>query len=76
MAAAPIEVGLRSNPETTLLAKAIDERSNETTLVLVGLKGEIYVIARDNIAAIKMDPNAADEFFGTQLADAGAGAAT
>ncbi len=34
------------------------------------------MIARDKISAIKMDSNAADEFFGKQLTDARAGTAS
>lgn len=65
MPSAPIEVRLKSDPHTSISAAAIDDRSNETLLALVGLKGEIVVIARDDIATIVMDSSAANEFFDT-----------
>ena len=68
--AAPIEVRLKSDPHASISVAAIDERSSETLLALVGLKGEIVVIARDNIAMIVMDSGAANEFFDTQFDDA------
>ena len=74
--AAPIEVRLKSDPHTGISAAAIDERSTETLLALVGLKGEIVVIARENIAMIVMDADAANEFFDTLFDDADAEAAT
>ena len=69
MPSAPIEVRLKSDPHTGISAAAIDDRSNETLLALVGLKGEIVVIARDDIAMIVMDSSAANEFFDTQPDD-------
>ena len=64
---ATIEVRLKSSPQTSISATAIDERSNKTMLALVGLKAEIVVIARDNIAVISMDSDTATKFLATQL---------
>ena len=52
---APIEIRLKISSQTAISAKAVDDRSNETTLVVVGLKDEIIAIPRDNIALVSMD---------------------
>lgn len=53
-ATAPKEVGLKISSQTAISAKTVDDRSNETTLIVVGLKDEIIAIPRDNIALVVM----------------------
>jgi hypothetical protein len=50
---------LKISSQTAISAKAIDDRSNETTLIVVGPKDEIIAIPRDNIAFVVMDRHAA-----------------
>ena len=60
---APIEVRLKISSQTAISAKTVDDRSNETTLIVVGLKDEIIAIPRDNIALVVMDRHAAEVYF-------------
>lgn len=59
---APIEICLKISSQTAISAKAVDDRSNETTLVVVGPKDEIIAIPRDNIAFVVMDRHAAEGY--------------
>jgi len=59
----PIVVRLKSSP-TAINAKAFDERSTATTMVVVGVDGDIVAIAKDDIAVVAMKPELAPEYFG------------
>lgn len=64
MSAVPIQILLKAST-TAISATAFDERSTDGAAVFLGLKGEIIVIPRDNIAAMIMDADAAKEYFGS-----------
>jgi hypothetical protein len=64
VATAPVQILLK-NSTTAISATAFDKRSTDDTAVLLGLKDEVIVIPRANIAAIIMDADAAQEYFGS-----------
>jgi hypothetical protein len=53
---------LKISSQTAISAKAVDDRSDETTLIVVGPKDEIIAIPRDNIAFVVMDKHAAEGY--------------
>jgi hypothetical protein len=59
---ASIEIRLKINSQTAISARAVDDQSNETTLIVVGLKDEVIAIPRDNIALVVMDEQAAEAY--------------
>jgi len=63
MHATSIQVLLKGS-STAISATAFDERSTETTMVLIGMNNEVVVIPKDSIAAITMDPETAKDYFG------------
>jgi hypothetical protein len=58
-----IEIILK-NSSAALSAAAFDDRSTPDTSVFIGLKNEVIVVPKDNIAALVMTPDAAKEYFG------------
>ena len=62
MSSTPIQVILKHST-TAIGGTAFDKRSNAVAAVLIGVKGEVVVIPRDNIAAIIMEPEVAENDF-------------